>query len=132
MFRTNALSLSRATGVGVSPWPGGERRPVGSAGPGEELPCRFWSDAELLGQVRLRPVHLIQFAAGRGGDPAPLWARTGVDSQQWSREDVRIPAGRMAEVWRMAIEQTGEPYLALKMGLDQYSAQQTTALIMGE
>ena len=74
---------------------------------------------------------LIQFAARLGMDPAPLWAETGLSSSDSSREDVRVSAGKLAKVWQAAIEQTGEPYLALKMGLEQYSAQQTATLIMG-
>ena len=48
-----------------------------------------------------------------------------------NREDVRIPCTTMATVWSAAMDQTGEPNLAMKLGVERiFGANRTTNLIM--
>ncbi len=73
---------------------------------------------------------LIEFAGRQGAEVRPLYAAAGLSAAQLLREDVRVPASVMAYIWKTAIDASSEPYLALKLGLNQYSAQQTPSLIM--
>lgn len=48
-----------------------------------------------------------------------------------SREDIRIPCATMARIWAAAIEQTGEPALAMQLAIARlFAANRTTTLIM--
>ena len=73
---------------------------------------------------------LIEYAARHGANSHELYAELGEPRAALSREDLRIAAATMARVWQTAHHQTGEPYLALRMGQTEYSAQQSTNLIM--
>ena len=74
---------------------------------------------------------LIAYASERGADRSSLTALTRLPRQAMSREDIRIPCSTMALVWAEAIEQTGDPSLAMSLGASRlFAADRTTALIM--
>jgi len=73
---------------------------------------------------------LIRFASRHGADETSLLAFLSVPPDQLGREDIRVPAKKMAAVWLAAINQCNDPMLALRMGQQSFSAQQTTNLIM--
>lgn len=50
----------------------------------------------------------------RGLDSAALFARAGLDSAILRDPNGRYPVSKMAKLWRLAVEETGDPCLALK------------------
>ena len=73
---------------------------------------------------------LVGFASRHGADGAALLALLSLPPEHLHREDVRIPARQMADVWLAAIRQCDDPMIAMHMGKQSFSAQQTTNLIM--
>lgn len=73
---------------------------------------------------------LIEFASRHGGDRASLLALLSVPPEYLNREDIRIPARRIAQIWSAAIQQCDDPMIATHMGEQLFTAQQQTNLIM--
>ncbi len=73
---------------------------------------------------------LIAYAGRQGADEGALLALLAVPTALLGREDIRVPAAKMAAVWLAAMEQCRDPMIATRMGQQAFSAQQTTNLIM--
>jgi AraC-like DNA-binding protein len=59
---------------------------------------------------------LVDFAAGKGADPAELLELSGIDSEALDDQDNRIAFARYAALMRAAQALTGDPALALHFG----------------
>ena len=74
---------------------------------------------------------LIQYAGGQGADSRRLYEMLGIEKRFRNRDDVRVPAERMGDIWSLAHELTGDPFLAFHMGVEfSYSARDTHLMIM--
>ncbi len=73
---------------------------------------------------------MVAYAARHGADEEALLGLLALSPEFLHREDIRIPARKMAEVWLAAIHQCQDPMIATHMGEQSFSAQQTTNLIM--
>ena len=56
---------------------------------------------------------LTQTLHSLGHDPAPLLMKTGIDPADVGNPTKRIPTFRMQALWRLALDQTGDPALGL-------------------
>lgn len=51
-----------------------------------------------------------------GLDPAPLFARVGIDTAKFQRPGARVPHSKMKPLWAAAVEETGDVDFGLKAG----------------
>ena len=56
---------------------------------------------------------IAQTLKSRGYDPAPLFTTAGISMQDSCNPNVRIPTIKMQELWRLALEVTGDPAFGL-------------------
>ena len=68
------------------------------------------SEVSTLGSVA---VLIAQALRSYDCDPAPLFAEVGIDMHQISDPNARFPTLRMQNLWRLAIEATGDPCFGL-------------------
>jgi AraC-like DNA-binding protein len=56
---------------------------------------------------------IAQVLQHRGYDPAPLFTAAGIDMEDSNNPDARIATIKMQELWRLALETTGDPAFGL-------------------
>ena len=74
---------------------------------------------------------LIRYAGEKGASANLLFRHLGLEKRYRNRDDIRVPAEKMASVWMLAHKLTSDPFLAFHMGVDfSHSARHTHLMIM--